>query len=172
MLQSNSEADAGSEPVIRPVTADDAPRLGALHMACWREAYGELLSAAFFDRATPASSAERWARTIAHLTDTQRLVAGVRNDEFIGFAMSGPARGEDPPRELELYAVYIRASEYATGLGQRLLDAVIADRPAYLWVLERNPRAKAFYERNGFRHDGATEVLDDFENLTEIRLVR
>ena len=28
---------------------------------------------------------------------------------------------------------------------------------AYLWVLEANVRARRFYERNGYKHDGTTK---------------
>lgn len=158
---------------IRPATPDDADALGRLHMACWREAYGELLSAEFFERATPESSAERWASTIPRIASDGGVVLLAEEDgELVGFSSSGPGRGEAPPRELELYAIYVRASAYGSGLGQRLLDAAIGDRPASLWVLERNPRARAFYERNGFTHDGTTELLPRFENLVELRLVR
>ena len=158
---------------IRPATLDDADALGRLHMACWREAYGDLLSAEFFEGATPESSAERWAITIPRLaSDGGTLLLAEEDGELIGFASSGPGRGEAPPRELELYAIYVRASAYGSGLGQRLLDAAIGDRPASLWVLERNPRARAFYERNGFAPDGTTELLPSFENLVELRLVR
>ena len=158
---------------IRPATPDDADALGRLHMACWREAYGDLLSAEFFERATPESSAERWTVTIPRLAvDGGALLLAEEDDELVGFACSGPGRGEAAPRELELYAIYVRASAYGSGLGQRLLDAAIGDRPASLWVLERNPRARAFYERNGFAHDGTTELLPSFENLVEIRLMR
>ena len=158
---------------IRPATPDDADALGRLHMACWREAYGDLLSAEFFEGATPESSAERWAVTIPRLAGGGGVALLAEEDgELVGFASSGPGRGEDPPRELELYAIYVRASAYGSGLGQRLLDAAIGDRPASLWVLERNPRARALYERNGFAHDGTTELLPRFENLVELRLVR
>ncbi|MDO8337745.1 MAG: GNAT family N-acetyltransferase [Microcella sp.] len=159
--------------LLRPATVQDADALGSLHMACWREAYGDLLSAEFFERATPESSAERWAITIPRLaSDGGTLLLAEEDGELVGFASSGPGRGEAPPRELELYAIYVRASAYGSGLGQRLLDAALGDRPASLWVLERNPRARAFYERNGFAPDGTTELLPRFENLVEIRLVR
>lgn len=158
---------------IRPATIDDADALGALHMACWREAYGELLSAEFFERATPESSAGRWRVTIPRLaSDGGLLLLAEEGGELVGFACSGPGRGEGAPRELELYAIYVRASAYGSGVGQRLLDATIDDRPASLWVLERNPRARAFYERNGFAHDGTTERLPDFEDQIELRYVR
>jgi len=43
--------------------------------------------------------------------------------------------------------------------------------PAQLWVLEENPRARRFYERNGFLADGA-RVVDERLNLAEVRHVR
>ncbi len=157
---------------LRPAALADAESLGALHMTCWREAYGLLLSAAFFARATPESSAERWARAIPALRDDETLVLAEDDGGLVGFAHAGPGRGEAPPRERELYAIYTRAAVHGSGLGQRLLDAVIGSRPAALWVLDRNSRARAFYARNGFVADGATEVLERFEGLTEIRMVR
>ncbi len=50
------------------------------------------------------------------------------------------------------------------------MDAVIGEQPAFLWVAEDNPRARAFYARNRFRADGA-EVTEDI-GLTEVRLTR
>ena len=55
----------------------------------------------------------------------------------------------DAPRDLELESLYVLASRHGSGAGQSLLDAVISDRPAYLWVADNNPRARAFYTRNG-----------------------
>ena len=39
---------------------------------------------------------------------------------------------------------------------QLLLDAAIGNGGAHLWIAEDNPRAFAFYLRNGFVPDGAT----------------
>ena len=160
--------------LIRPATVDDAPALGALHMACWREAYAGHLSAEFLARATPESSAERWVQTITRFAGEGRDVPVIAeaDGELRGFAMGGTPRSENAPRETELYALYTRASAHGSGLGQRLLDEAIGGRPAFLWVLDRNPRATAFYERNGFLFDGATETLSDFENQLERRMVR
>ncbi|WAB82609.1 GNAT family N-acetyltransferase [Microcella daejeonensis] len=159
---------------IRPATIDDAPALGALHVACWREAYAGHLSAEFLARETPESSAERWVRTITRVVGeggAPPLLAEL-DGALLGFAMGGPARLEKAPRDTELYALYTRASTHGSGLGQRLLDAAIGGRPAFLGVLDRNPRATAFYERNGFRFDGTTAILPEFENQIERRMVR
>ncbi len=160
--------------LLRPATVDDAPALGALHMACWREAYAGHLSAEFLARATPQSSAERWVQTITRVAEEGRdgpIIAEV-DGTLLGFAMGGPARIENAPRDTQLYALYARASTHGSGLGQRLLDAAIGGRPAFLGVLDRNPRATAFYERNGFRFDGTTAILPEFENQIERRMVR
>lgn len=55
---------------------------------------------------------------------------------------------------------------------QVLLDTVVTPRtPAQLWVAESNPRARRFYEKNGFLPDGARFVVERLD-LAELRLVR
>jgi RimJ/RimL family protein N-acetyltransferase len=39
-------------------------------------------------------------------------------------------------------------------------------------VFRDNPRARAFYQRNGFVPDGATCTEERFPDLVEIRMVR
>jgi RimJ/RimL family protein N-acetyltransferase len=53
------------------------------------------------------------------------------------------------------------------------VDRVLGDRPAFLWVFEDNPPARAFYTKLGFAADGARQ-FDDFggRRLAEIRMVR
>lgn len=48
----------------------------------------------------------------------------------------------------------------------------MGDGPAQLWVARDNPRAYAFYRRNGFRPDGAEQVMPEAEGFVEVRLVR
>jgi GNAT superfamily N-acetyltransferase len=89
-----------------------------------------------------------------------------------GFALAGDSEEADAPRALQLFILYQYATEHGTGTGQALLDAVIGDEPAFLWTAEENPRAIAFYRRNGFEPDGARVVSASWENLAEIRMVR
>ena len=48
---------------------------------------------------------------------------------------------------------------------------VIGDRPAYLWVLEGNDRAAAFYRRHGFTDEGGRKPEPD-TGVVEIRMAR
>lgn len=90
---------------------------------------------------------------------------------IVGWANTSGGRDADAPRPLELEGLYTLDEVHGTGVGQALLDAAIGDRPAYLWALDRNPRAHAFYRRNGFAEDGTTK-FDDRWQITEVRFVR
>ena len=57
-----------------------------------------------------------------------------------------------PPAERELDRLYVHADMHGTGLGAVLFDAVVDERPHYLWLIDGNDRAARFYERRGFRH--------------------
>ncbi len=41
-----------------------------------------------------------------------------------------------------------------------------------LWVASENPRAIAFYRRNGFPLDGAQKIEKQWENMESVRMVR
>ncbi|MFC0680665.1 GNAT family N-acetyltransferase [Lysobacter korlensis] len=160
------------ELTVRSATADDARAIGAVHMQCWREAYSHLLSVGFFDRRTPEQAAERWTHALATLPDGQSVHVATADGRIVGFSSSGKSRDEPPVRELELWSLYLLAEHHGFGLGQRLLDAALGDAPASLWMAKRNPRAHAFYRRNGFVPDGLERSYESWENLEEIRLVR
>jgi L-amino acid N-acyltransferase YncA len=98
--------------------------------------------------------AEGWAR-IVERGETDVFVAE-RDGTIVGWATAGRGRDDDAPRDRELEGIYLLASAYGSGAGQQLLDAAVGDAPAYLWVMDGNGRAEAFYRRNGFTRDGAT----------------
>jgi GNAT superfamily N-acetyltransferase len=64
----------------------------------------------------------------------------------------------------ELLAIYVDPDHMGTGVG-RLLIAAARERlrrvgvtSAALWVLDGNARARRFYERDGWRFDGARRM--------------
>ena len=156
---------------VRPATPEDAAGIGPCHLACWQEAYGGLLSAAFFATRTPERFAANWARLLADPATADVVVAEV-DGEVVGLAQVIASRDTPPVRPEELVTLYLRAAHHGSGLGQAMLDAVLSDRPASLWVAEENPRAQRFYARNGFVADGARTVAESWEGLAEIRMVR
>jgi ribosomal protein S18 acetylase RimI-like enzyme len=154
---------------VRPATVDDADGIGAVHLGSWKETYAGLLSPEFFAAREVSRFQANWRRQLSEGLDV--VVAEV-DGRVVGFSATMPSRDDPPVRPLELAMIYLLAAQHGSGLGQALLDAAVGDRPASLWVAEQNPRAIAFYRRNGFAADGTRQVLESWEGLAEIRLVR
>ena len=158
---------------IRQAAVEDADAVVRMHTLAHEECYGHLLSPAFFD-ARRASLPERVKKRRPYLDSAQpRIIALDESNEIIGFADAGAGRDDDLPVELELYSIYTLRRTHGTGLGVALLKAALSHLPAYLWVLEANVRAQAFYAKNGCQPDGTRKLLSpEWEKLPEIRMVR
>lgn len=98
-----------------------------------------------------------------------------QDGEPLGFALSGPslnsAAGE-PSRERQLFCLYVAQRGHGTGVGQDLFNEVLAEDAAMLWVEQGNPRAIAFYRRNGFVFDGAEQTDPATPRIVEARMTR
>lgn len=157
-------------PVLRPATPADAEAGARCHAACWREAYAAIVDPVVLRRSTDdlEGRTERWREQLRCGVDDRWIAE--RGGEVVGFSSAGPGRDDDLPGR-ELFACYVRAAEWGTGLGARLLEAVVGDGPAYLWVFQANSRARAFYRKHGFVEDGTVKDEPRFER-PEIRMVR
>jgi len=156
---------------VRPATVADAQAIGVCLRTCWRQAYRGLLSQEWLAAMDDAERAQMWRQALAESTAPNLTVAEI-DDRVIGFAAAGTSNDDPPVRDLELYALYVLESAYGTGLGQRLFDSAVSIRPCSLWVAEGNARAIAFYRRQGFRPDGASKRIVEWEGLAVIRMVR
>lgn len=156
---------------VRDAMPIDALGIARVHVQAWKEAYAHLLPAAYLDARSVDAYAERW-RTIIADPVTDVLVAE-QDGEVVGWASAGPGRESDAPRARELEGIYVLASTYGSGIGQALLDHAVGEEPAFLWIAEHNPRAEAFYRRNGFLRDGTAkrEHLGP-HTLEAVRMVR
>lgn len=160
---------------IRSADVTDADAWAAVLVQSWQEAYTHLLPDGFFTPEYAESRRQWWRGTLQDPPPGAVFRVGIRDGQIVGIAMSGAAvaaDGEDFPRERQLYLLYILESEYGTGIGQALLDAVLGVDPAMLWVAERNPRAIRFYERNGFTLDGLRREDAYRPLLSSVRMVR
>ncbi|MCU1474982.1 GNAT family N-acetyltransferase [Amnibacterium sp.] len=165
--------------VIRPLTLDDAPATGRMHLAAWHEAYDAFLPQRFWDRFTEEARIAAFARMATDPWPGQVIVVAERDGRIVGVATSGPTRtdlphGRPPATPLELYSLYVLEAEYGSGTAARLLAAVLPDgAAAELWVFEPNARALAFYAKHGFVPDGARFSFGpEIGEQAEIRLVR
>jgi GNAT superfamily N-acetyltransferase len=136
--------------------------MARVHVKSWQETYRGLKSGWVLDAPDFVERRERfWT---AALSDerfaSNRAAVAELGGEIVGIASAGPASGADSPDDWQLYVLYVLyllALHHGSGAGQRLIDEVLGDRAAILWVADPNPRAQAFYRKNGFAPDGRAE---------------
>jgi ribosomal protein S18 acetylase RimI-like enzyme len=156
---------------IRRARLEDAAAIAAVHVRTWQSAYEHVFGAerlAGLDLAAREGLARRLA------TDPESDAFVVEDEgRIVGFVATGPP--EEEGEERELYAIYVLpeawGTEAGTGLTQAAVEAMRARHAAdaILWVLDDNPRARRFYEREGWYADGSAE--SEYLGLT-VPLVR
>jgi ribosomal protein S18 acetylase RimI-like enzyme len=155
--------------IARP-TLDDLDEMGRVHVEVWRQAYAGLMPADYLAALDPTLGPARWRERFGTSPEVSWWIA--RDDEgIVGMSTSGPPRDECPPTALELYAINVLRRAHGTGLSADLMRHAIGDLPAYLWVLEGNDRAMAFYRKHGFSDEGGRKPEPD-TGAVEIRLAR
>ena len=143
-----------------------------------RWAYDGLFDPAFLARRDAGRSTAMWQRVMAE--GMSIVLVAERGGALVGFAGCGASRDGDVAGAGELYAMYIDPGTYRTGVGSALMARVLDELAAagydeaILWVLDRNDRARPFYERWGWRPDGASkdEPNGDAPPLTDLRYRR
>jgi L-amino acid N-acyltransferase YncA len=161
--------------IRRPVLGD-ADRLGYVHVEAWRWAYRGQMPDDLLDSLRPESRAKAWQAWLSgkSYTDFQAWVAEVDGD-IIGYAASSEATDDDAPDgTVELLMIYLLKSQLGTGIGHALITAAeehwreTGYDLAMLWVLATNDRTRDFYERHGWKTDGAKRMQDFGEVEREV----
>ena len=148
---------------VRRAVVGDAPAIGTVVVASWDAAYRGSVPDEVIDRLTVDVRTEQWAEAI---TAGRAVFVSVEGDIVTGFCSAAPESGE--PGVGEVTAVYVDPGSVGSGHGRALLAAACewmsaADLDgAVLWVLSSNRSARAFYERVGWRTDGAERVDGSF----------
>ncbi|UVI35567.1 GNAT family N-acetyltransferase [Brevibacterium spongiae] len=180
---------------VRPPVPADADAMARVHVDTWLETYRGIMPDELLDAPDLLDRRRQmWTNIIAE-ADPSRFTCAVAetDDRIVGIAMAGPPeegenrQGASPedeggsvlgrdkvehPEDRHLYVLYAYRSMHRTGAGQDLLDAVIDPSvTTALWVADPNPRAQAFYAKNGFIADGTVKT-DDYDGVREVRMVR
>ena len=142
---------------VRPARVGDAAAIADVHVRTWQAAYDHVFGAEALAAIDARQRRTWWEQSVA---DQREIVLVAESEGRVtAFASLGPCR--DPDAEGELYAIYSLPEAWGSGAGPALMragldalrEAGYAD--AILWVLEDNPRARRFYEREGWMLDGA-----------------
>lgn len=138
---------------------DDRMAVSHIYEASWKATYRGIVPQSYLD-GIPAG---QWAAGLDSgdmrhvlLVDRGALIGasgfcGSRSPQFGGFG--------------EIVSLYLLPERVGTGCGRRLLTFVLKElaelgyTDAFLWVLEENRAARAFYQKAGFVQKGPAQVL-------------
>ncbi len=141
----------------------DEETLARLKVTCWRESYPGLLPQPLLDRLDARRDEVNWER---HLQEGIAWIAE-QSGAPVGF---GHAEGA------EVTTLYVRKADHGHGVGAALLThlfdeiSCLGRREAFLWVLEKNLKARGFYERMGGRLVARRPVgFPRYPEITEVR---
>lgn len=145
---------------LRRAILADAPAIGALHVASWRETYTGLVPDAMLTGLTFEARTAMWSAVLADPDAFGRAALFVAEEDgrAVGFGACGDQRDNalaDAGFGGEIGAVYVLRSHQQRGAGRALIGALfraLSDRghaAASLWVLRENTAARAFYEGLG-----------------------
>ena len=140
---------------VRPARPEDARRLGEIHVETWRATYPGVMPQELLDSLSVDAREQLWKEWIPN-PEVAVFVAESAG-EVVGFVSIGPCL--TVPELGELYAIYVVPEAHGKGAGPALMEAAVASLgerwdEAILWVATENPRARRFYEREGWITDG------------------
>lgn len=159
-------AHALPEPRIRLARPGDAPELARVQVAALQAAYRGSLPGAQLSGMSP----EPWMAPLARLLEepestTLRVWVLERAGRVLGFAAAGRPEPPEGDGAGELFALYLHPTAWNRGFGRALLALAVdhldacGHPSALLWVLERNTRARRFYEALGWTPDGGSRTV-------------
>jgi GNAT superfamily N-acetyltransferase len=159
---------------VRSAEPRDAAALRDLHIETWIATYHGQLPESFYQERLATHRMRDWAELVRSQTELGGGVLITGAGECIsGLCQYGSIEddGDDPSEVGQIDRLYIHPLHQRMGLGRSLLTEATRRLEALgmsavtLWALEADERARAFYERLGWRLDGAS----NFDGAIDVR---
>lgn len=144
--------------VFRPAAAEDAEAVARLHADSWRHHYRGAYSDEFLDGDVAAERLEVWTERLAAPGRSTATILAEEGDHVLGFVHV--VLDDDPEWGSLVDNLHVTRPRKRRGIGRALMaeaaHAVLAHGGGgvYLWVLEQNTDAQAFYAARGGRCNG------------------
>lgn len=150
--------------IVKNAELEDMKLLSNIMVRSFRSAFASFVSRETLDSCTVEENCLRLLEAIYREDNMHFLVGDT----------SGMLVWQSTPDGAEIVAIHSLPETWGTGLGHAILTealAQIGNRPIFLWAFKENARARAFYEKHGFRWDG-TERVSEFDGAVEVRYVK
>lgn len=166
---------------VRTAGPNDAPAVGRIQAAVWRDAYAAWVPPEVSATFEPDAFARPWRESLTNPPPgIHRLLVALDRSQVVGFAVIGPAQDPDAgPDVAEISALGVHPDNRRHGHGSRLLNAAIdllteaGAASVNVWVRSGDDPTLAFLRGSGFAPDGAHRarvVSPAGDTLGEVRL--
>lgn len=165
---------------IRAATREDADAITDVQVAAWRRGYAHVLPQSLLF-ADDFDAVRRTFWTSWRFAPGHRVAVAVErtddddtdDEHVVGFSSYGPERerARGFTGRGEIWAFYLHPHAWGGGAATELMSytelRLCAEgfESAVLWVLDDNPRARAFYEKLGWATSGMTAHFHGDGNL-------
>jgi ribosomal protein S18 acetylase RimI-like enzyme len=150
---------------LRAARADEAEAIATLHTTSWRRTYRGMMSDAFLDGAALDDRRGVWRQRLGAANASQFICVADLNASIVGFICA--FAGADPLWGSYIDNLHVAPDLHRSGVGRALmrrtgewLCEVLPQAGVYLWVMEANTSARAFYHRLGARNVETVEKDD------------
>lgn len=147
---------------IRPVSEDDLTVLAEVYDAAWRHTLAPFADPEYLASRSPETHAEHFRGDMA---DGAAFYLAFQDSQPAGLLMLRPR---------EIAKLYLRPEFQGRGIGKALLRFGLDQFPGedvFLWVMNLNHRARAFYEAQGFRPTGEEIPIDSKRDLSQLKYI-
>ncbi len=155
--------------VVRSPRTSDVDRLAVVNVETWRHAYAGIVVQERLDAMGLDEYRARWRSNMADDPGERVFLVAEIGAVVAAYAIGGPYRPHDETDETpetvtfgEVYALYTHPTMQGRGAGRAVHDVLLVRlaeqgyADSALWVLRDNVHSRRWYERRGWRTDGAT----------------
>lgn len=165
--------------LIRDAASQDVLELARLHAESWRSAYRGILSDGYLENEVYGERLALWQKRLFSPPAEEGAMFVILAEEagrLVGFSCAFPR--QDAVYGSFLDNLHVRPGRTGSGIGSRLLRLTIErleqtgpGAGLYLWVLEKNHRARRFYRRHGAQETtpGSLVPMPDGQSLRAVR---
>lgn len=162
---------------IRHAEINDCSIMGAIHSESWKVAYKGIVPDPVLDNMSAEKSEKKFYNSFMQGVENNVII--LNDDQAVGFMCLGKCRDDDLDNSFgEIWGIYLLPSFWEQGIGTKAINWGInylknrRYNKISLWVLENNIKARKFYEKLGFIHDGMIKELNIGKPLNEYRYVK
>jgi GNAT superfamily N-acetyltransferase len=147
------------EWTIRPARLEDADGVVQAHERASSRLFEQVVGKPLAELMPYDARLDSFRQSIAKVSPTARILVAESDGAIVGFC----ACVRTPEGAGEVKDLHVVPEAWGAGLATDLMAAAtgalweMGAAEAFLWVGEENPRARRFYEREGWAHDGSSQ---------------